>query len=103
MENWQSIETAPKDGTRFIAKIGEAIYAAYYNNGRFCWIMHSNQSAGRIYQKINIDGIDYQKEIQPEKEANYQPEAKIWVKGFEDKPTHWMPLPKLPINKENNE
>jgi hypothetical protein len=100
MENWQPIETAPKDGTQFIAKIGKAIYGAYYSDGRFCWIMHANKATGRCYQNITIDGIEYQKELQPQGVENYQPEAKIWMLGFEDKPTHWMPLPKLPTNKE---
>lgn len=93
MSEWKTIETAPRDGTKFIALIGNAIYAAYYSDDRFCWIMHSNQASGRVYQKKVIDGIEYQKEIQAAGEANYQPQGKIWVKGFDDKPTHWMPLP----------
>lgn len=93
---WQPIETAPKDGTKFIAKIGHAIYAAYDDDGRFCWIMHANQAAGRRYTKKIIDGIEYQQELAPEAERDYQPQGNIWIKGFEDKPTHWMPLPKPP-------
>lgn len=97
LEGWQLIETAPKDGSLFIAKIGGAIYAAYYDkDDRFCWVMHSNKASGRIYKKEIIDGVEFQKEITPEGEADYQPERKIWIRGFKDKPTHWIPLPKLP-------
>ena len=96
IQEWQPIGTAPKGKTRFIAKIGDAIYAAYYDDhDRFVWIAHSNKSCGRSYKKVVIDGVEYQQEIKPEGEANYQPEAKLWVRGFEDKPTHWLPLPKL--------
>ena len=96
---WQPIETAPKDGTRFIAKIGNAIYAAYYRDDSFRWIMHLNQASGRSYKKVVIDGIEYQQELMPEGERNYQPQALIWLGGFEDKPTHWLPLPELPTTR----
>jgi hypothetical protein len=41
------------------------------------------------------DGVEYQKEIRAEGNPNYQPESKIWVKGFDDKPSHWIPLPEF--------
>ncbi len=100
---WQPIETAPKDGTKFIAKIGNAIYAAYYKDDQFIWIMHANKAPGRIYSKKTIGGIEYQQEIRPEAERDYQPEGKIWMKGFKDKPSHWMPLPKPPVQQQNSE
>jgi hypothetical protein len=97
---WQPIETAPKDKTEFLAKIGDAVYVAYYDNGTFIWVMHSNVASGRCYRKKVIDGIEYQLEIKPEEEPNYQVQGYIWKKGFEDKPTHWIPLPKLPITEK---
>lgn len=98
MSNWQPIETAPKDGTTFIAKIGGAIYGAYYEGGNFCWIAHDNVAPGRSYKKVIIDGIEYQQELRAEAAPDYRPTAHVWIAGFEDKPTHWAALPEWPEN-----
>lgn len=68
---WQPIETAPKNNKRFLAKIGNAVYIAFFDiKGRFIWIMHGND-----------DG----------KSQKY-----LYKKGFKDQPTHWLSLPSLP-------
>lgn len=78
MNNWQKIETAPKDGTRIIAfepvgswqgkRWGEWRIAITY------W-----------HQPGNPENLGY------------------WCSSTADKyrPTHWMPLPKPPLDKSN--
>jgi starvation-inducible outer membrane lipoprotein len=90
MSEWRSIDSAPKDGTTFLAHIGGAVYKAGYTTGRtavFMWSMHIDKSDGGE----NFD------------EANYKARATAYLHGFKDKPTHWMPLPKIDRSKEKEE
>ena len=93
---WRPVETAPKDGTEFIVLIGGLPYKARYDeHGRFIWYMHLNRAPGVSYKVHQIDGETLYERLT---EAGYdcQPTGVMWKKGFEDKPTHWMPLPNPP-------
>ncbi len=95
--NWKPIETAPKDGSEFIALIGGLPYKARYDEiGRFIWYMHINRATGGSYLVHKIDGKRLLEEIKA-KEYDYQPSGCFWKRGMEDKPTHWMPLPPPPV------
>jgi hypothetical protein len=89
---WKPIKTAPRDGTKFIARIGNAIYLARYDDGRFVWYAHSNTATGGVYQKKVIDGVEYQLQLKPKGDPNYEVEGKIWIDGFNDQPTQWKEL-----------
>lgn len=90
--NWKPIETAPRDGTKFLALVGEAIYVAEYDGKMFVWYSHSNKASGRHYKILQIDGVEYQKEITPAQEPNYQVCGHIYIRGFKDEPTMWTEL-----------
>lgn len=99
MTKWKSIKSAPKDGSLFLAKIGAAVYVAYYDKyDKFVWIMHDNTSRGATYKvhKKLVDSTRLLEEIKKAEEPNYKPRGHLWIAGFEDKPTHWLPLPPLP-------
>lgn len=70
MSEWQPIETAPKDGTRFLATgggLGSDIDFASYNDLVGCWDTTN----------FTLDDTDHEPE------------------GY-SRPTHWMPLPSPP-------
>lgn len=73
---WQPIETAPKDGTRFLATgggLGCHIDFASYNDRVGCWNTTD----------FTLDDTDYEPE------------------GY-NRPTHWMPLPPPPESSGQN-
>ena len=93
---WQPIETAPKDGSEFLCLIGGVPYKAKYDSfGRFMWKMHTNCGVGAAYMVHKIDGLRLLEQTK-EAEYNYKPSWVLWINGFKDRPTHWMPVPSLP-------
>jgi hypothetical protein len=71
---WQPIETAPKDGTHIIGLfndwLGDCVSVTWYNK----------KSYSKKYGKTTFKKV------------------KGWQNALnEDKPTHWIPLPKLPL------
>ena len=76
---WQAIETAPKDGTRFLA------YEPTYGVGSCFW---QRVVTGRPY-------ADEAEEIQ-----GWRLNGMMFREGDIDQPTHWMPLPTAPVSKE---
>ena len=99
--DWQPIETAPKDGTAFLAWISGLPYAAKYNeHGRFIWYWHSDTAEGpghRIHN-ITLDGEEKRllEETISRGPAKYEVRGLLWVDGFDDNPTYWTPLNKPP-------
>ncbi|SEB72509.1 hypothetical protein SAMN05216178_2015 [Pseudomonas saponiphila] len=78
-EQWQPIETAPKDGTEIILRKGDRITAG-------AWIEWSN-SAAEFHATTGV----YLGDVEYESGADWS----SWDGGFrrDDWPTHWQPLP----------
>ena len=74
MNEWQPIETAPKDGTRILA-----FFALEENDEYYAQIVIIRWSYYKRWESADYGGeIDYE---------------------FDSQPTHWMPLPNPPIKK----
>ena len=71
MNEWQPIETAPKDGTRILVYNG-SIYVAAWEEAT----MTLKEKKDWVYSCYSLNGWNYY-------EIVYEP-------------THWMPLPKPP-------
>ena len=78
MTDWQSMETAPKDGTRVLA----IVESAYWDVGEDTW---SPRSTHRPFIAVIYWGLidDWQFE-------------EDFGAGAEAEPTHWMPMPERP-------
>lgn len=99
---WETIDSAPRDGSKFLTLIGGIIYLGKYDkHARFIWYMHLNRAPGSYYKVHEIDDKKLLEEIKS-REYDYQPSGVCWKRGFQDKPTHWMPLPPTPSNNINN-
>jgi len=94
-EQWMPIETAPKDGTIFIAFIDGLPYKAKYDEwGRFTWYIHHNRAGrGRCYQKHEIDGKELLEILDEGEDDNYEVTGILWSRGFDYQPTGWIPAP----------
>ena len=94
MSKWQPIDTAPRDGTPFLAKIGGLPYRARYDElGRFMWCWHRDTGTGPAYSIHKIDGKKLLEEIKPRDKPDYQPTWTLWTAGFDATPTHWASEP----------
>lgn len=102
MTEWQPIETAPRDGTRFLAGQGGEVYEARYDDNkspRLCFRTHSlfTEEKHRIISAV-MDGREVKAKVEtdtPWKET-FRHDWTYWTRGFDFKPTHWMPLPESP-------
>jgi hypothetical protein len=89
MSALQPIETAPRDGTTFLAlnQDGEFHVAMIDEHGRFCRRTHQQ----RWSQSFSIeDG----RQILTSEHFHFDTHWSLWTKGYEFEPTHWSPLPK---------
>lgn len=79
---WQSIETAPKDGTDILGYVPKAFFDGEWNHfeGRFV--------SARLVLRWIQDGPRGGWELAPCNRSYYNPD-------FE--PTHWQPLPDPPV------
>lgn len=77
IQEWRKIETAPKDGTRVI------LYFA-----------HKDICIGGSYEEI--DESDF--ESGERKWKDWIVDDELFFEEPVNEPTHWMPLPKPPIN-----
>ncbi len=93
MNEWRLIETAPKDGTPFLAWISGLPYAAKYDkDGRFIWYWHTDMACGPSYIIHDVDGKRLLEETRPQDPHDFQIIGHLWVNGFDDTPTYWMPI-----------
>ena len=77
MTDWQPIETAPKDGTKFWGNEGDDARAMFWHEG-FCVYISS-------FQRMTM-APGYTIDDQPYKDHS----------PVVHRPTHWMPLPEPP-------
>ncbi|MFA9286447.1 hypothetical protein ACCQ08_16785 [Comamonas sp. SY3] len=96
-DRWQPIETAPRDGTHFLALIGGLPYEARFDEqGRFIRFIHTNIAPGAVWKIHHQGGRELREQHLPPEEPRYVPTGMIWQNGFDFKPSHWAPLPVAP-------
>lgn len=82
MSGWQTIDSAPRDGTEIILRKGDRVTAG-------AWIEWA-KSESHFHDTTG----EYVGEVEIESGAHWQ----SWDGGFcdDDEPTHWQPLPSPP-------
>jgi hypothetical protein len=83
-ERWQPIETAPKDGTEILLTNGKTVA-----EGQWCdeepYIREYRDADGRWIDQQESDGFEGWMD---------------WSGGMKPDPTHWMPLPAAPQERD---
>ena len=95
---WQSIETAPKDGTHILLHAPACEHEGAPVQARTTY--------GHWCAPSDTPHIKYQDGFAPEPEwEDFEPFWASWDGGFteEHPPTHWMPLPPPPTSSEGVE
>lgn len=89
---WLPFGSEPRDGTQFETLIDGLPYLAKYDKDkRFTWLAHTNVAEGRIYRTHEIDGKEYQEEVRPAGDTDFQVQSFLWRRGFDYMPSHWRP------------
>lgn len=101
MSDWRPFETAPKDGTQFLAFQDGEVYAARYTDDpgvppRLVFRTHSlfTEEKHRIIT-AEMDGQKVKAKVeigQPWTET-FRHDWTFWTRGFDFKPTMWAPMP----------
>jgi len=101
MGEWRTIDSAPLDGTVFLS----------LNHDREVWVAkYAQESPPRLCYRTNrlhepksfavkmFDGEQWTKEDKEFAVANeaWMNSWTYWSRGYDFKPTHWMPLPPPP-------
>jgi hypothetical protein len=95
MQEWQPIETAPRDGTPFVALNAdlECHVAKFDDDGRMCRRSHQQ----RFAQTHIVRGDD---KILKDEQFSFDTSWSLWTRGYDFEPTHWQPLPSPPKARE---
>lgn len=97
---WQSIETAPKDGEEFMAIQDGEIYHCKWieNNNGFAYRTHKLRKKDEIHTYLNVEGYEDKMPVVTN-QGNYVFEHSwsLYQKDFGFcEPTEWMSLPEAP-------
>lgn len=103
MSDWQPIETAPKDGTPFVALNHDLeIWAARYDDiGRISYRQNYRYEP-RSFTIVNHYGEELMREDKEFADKNecWRNDWVFWSRLYDFSPTHWMPLPAPPAKQK---
>lgn len=100
MMEWQDIDSAPRDGTPFLALNSDfEVWVAKYEqrHGRLCFRQNHWRDSYK-YIVREIDGCEWRHYSQDfgRDNSGWTNHWSLWTKGYEFQPTHWLPLPHPP-------
>jgi hypothetical protein len=95
MGEWKPIESAPRGCVPFLAlnEDRECHVAAYDKDGRLMRRSHQQ----RFPQSFVVEGG---KKVLVSEGFEFNSDWSLWTKGYDFKPTHWLPLPAPPSQEE---
>lgn len=100
MTDWQPIETMPREPHRQFLTLqdGEVYQTRFTDDGRISWRTHALRCP-ESYERVEIEHRGQHVEARvygPPQPEVFEHHWTLWTRGFDFKPTHWMPLPPPP-------
>jgi hypothetical protein len=96
---WEAIETAPKDGTRFLAAQDGEVYVAKYDTSTVPPALVFRQHRNHVRRQIVYELINNELWSKPINQPWQEQFEHIWrveTRGFKFHPTYWMPYEEPP-------
>jgi hypothetical protein len=95
---WQTIETAPKNGVPFLAwnHDGEVWLAKFTDEGRLCYRTNRRFESTTYIERKLADGTSAMVRDDSATVERWSSHWTLWSRLYEFKPTHWLPLPSPP-------